>query len=70
MISERDHLIKERAELVARVEAIKRDFRSGLSADSAERAIELENADVLSEIQRVSLERIAWIDERLRTLAG
>ena len=64
----KEELIKKRKELMDRVDAIRADIRSGLDADSEERAIQLENRDTLLEIERVSLEEIARIDEKLRAL--
>ncbi len=64
----KEELIKKRKELVDRVEAIKADYRRGLDADSEERAIQLENRETLYEIERVTLEEIAKIDEQLREL--
>jgi len=64
----KEELLKKRKELMDRVDAIKADIRKGLDADSEERAIQLENRDTLYEIERVSLEEIAKIDEQLKKL--
>lgn len=64
----KEELEKKRKELMERVEAIRADYRRGLDADSEERAIQLENRETLEEIERVSLEEIARIDEQLRAL--
>lgn len=64
----KEELLKKRQELVDRVNAIKADYRRGLDADSEERAIQLENRETLNEIERVSLEEIARIDEQLKAL--
>lgn len=64
----KEELIAKRKELVERVDAIRADIRGGLDADSEERAIQLENRETLYEIERVSLEEIARIDEQLKAL--
>ncbi len=64
----KEELMKKRKELMERVEAIKADYRRGLDADSEERAVQLENRETLQEIERVTLEEIAKIDEQLKTL--
>ncbi len=64
----KEELIQKRNELMQRLEAIKADYRRGLDADSEERAVELENRETLQEIERVTLEEIAKIDEQLKAL--
>lgn len=64
-MSNRDSLLRERDELQARLDAIHRDYRSGLSADASEQAIELENADTLAEIERVTAQRLADVLQQL-----
>ena len=64
----KQELMKKRQELVERVEAIRADYRRGLNADSEERAQQLENRDTLYELERISLEEIAKIDEQLKGL--
>lgn len=61
-------LTRERDELIARLDAIKADYRRGLSADPEEQAIELENAETLAEIERVTRERLSQIEEQLASL--
>lgn len=58
-------LKQRKAELEKRVADIQKDYRRGLSADSEERAVELENAQTLEEIQRIALEELRKIDEQL-----
>lgn len=58
-------LIQRRAVLGQRLDAIDVDARRGLSPDSEERAVELENAEVLNEIARVAREELAVIDARI-----
>ena len=69
-MSRRDDLLQRRQELVRRLDAIRRDYERGLSADSEERAVELENAEVLTEIQRVTREELAKVDRALANLAA
>ena len=64
----KEELIKKRKELTDRLDAIKADYRRGLDADSEERAVQLENRETLQEIERVTLEEIAKIDEQLKAL--
>jgi len=61
----KDQLLRKRDELQDRLDAIKADYGRGLNADSEERAQELENADVLAEISRVTLEELKSIEELL-----
>lgn len=61
-----EQLVAERDRLVARLEAIKSDYARGLDPDSAERAVQLENAETLNEIQRVTTEQIAQIEEQIQ----
>lgn len=63
-----DWLKNRKIELEQRIAAIKRDYAQGLSADSSEQAIELENAEVLAEIQRLAVEELAHIEVELRRL--
>ncbi|GAB4198460.1 MAG: hypothetical protein Tsb002_33380 [Wenzhouxiangellaceae bacterium] len=55
-------------ELQQRLDAIKKDFGHGLSADSEERATELENAEVLNEITRVTAEELNQVEAEIREL--
>ncbi len=64
----KEKLVKKRKELMDRVDAIRADYRRGLDQDSEERALQLENRETLEEIERVTLEEIAKIDEQLRAL--
>jgi hypothetical protein len=63
--NEKASLLKRREELKSRLEAIRRDVGRGLDRDSSERAIELENAEVLNEIARVAQEQLEQVDEKL-----
>ena len=61
-------LIAKREELLARLDAIKRDYGKGLEADSSEQAIQLENAEVLEEISRVTSEELAKVTVAIERL--
>jgi hypothetical protein len=63
--TEKSALIEKRKNLEAKIRAIKDDFRRGLDKDSSERAVEMENADVLNEILRVSEIELAKVNEIL-----
>jgi len=58
-------LLKRRKQLQAKIDSIKQDFRRGLDKDSSERAVELENAEVLNELLRVSEQQLVDINEKL-----
>ncbi|MFZ5842457.1 MAG: hypothetical protein ACOY3E_06085 [Pseudomonadota bacterium] len=64
------YLRQRRDELQQRLDAIKADYRRGLSADSDEQAIELENAEVLAEISRVAANELAKVEQELRQLGA
>ena len=64
----KEKLIQKRKELQDRLDSITQDYKRGLSADSEERAQELENRETLQEIERVTREEIAKIDEELNKL--
>lgn len=57
-----------RKELLDRLDAIKRDYSKGLEADSAEQAIQLENAEVLEEISRVTNEELQKVTQAIERL--
>ncbi|MEE2731967.1 hypothetical protein [Ketobacter sp.] len=61
-------LTQKRDELLQRLDAIKQDYRSGLSADSEEQAIQLENAEVLEEISRVTNEELQKVTQALQRI--
>ena len=62
---EKATLLQRRAALRSRLEAIRRDVGRGLDRDSSERAVELENAEVLDEIARVAHEELEQIEIKL-----
>ena len=63
-----EQLIIKRDELLNRVESIKKDFRKGLDKNSSEQAIELENAEVLDEIARVTMEELGKVNVAIERL--
>ncbi len=62
-------LQQKRAELQKRLDAISQDYRDGLDADSSERAVQMENDEVLAEIARVCRAEIQAIDRQLQQLS-
>lgn len=58
-----------RDELRERLEAIEKDYKQGLDADSEERAMQLENAEVLEGIAKATAEELAAVEERLAEFA-
>ena len=70
MIETRQELIEERDRLRARLDDIRAEIRQGLDADSEERAIQLENREVLEGIARATIEELARIERRLQEVKG
>jgi len=66
--NEKKELIAKRDELQARLDAIKKDYRRGLNSDSEERAVELENAEVLEAIAKSTANELQGIEKRLAEL--
>lgn len=64
-----EELIQSRDELLKRLEAISKDLRGGLDADSKEQAIQLENMQVLQEIARVTQENLQQINKQIAALS-
>ncbi|MDH5190703.1 MAG: hypothetical protein OEW89_05600 [Gammaproteobacteria bacterium] len=62
---DKPQLIARRNELRARLEAIENDYRKGLDPDSKERAVQLENAEVLTGISKAISEELQQIEEEL-----
>jgi hypothetical protein len=58
----------ERDRLRQKLVSIEADYRKGLSPDSEDRALDLENADVLEGIARATAEELAKIEESLSEL--
>ena len=70
MIETRQKLVEERDRLRARLDDIRAEIRQGLDADSEERAIQLENREVLEGIARATIEELARIERRLQEVKG
>lgn len=68
MSQKKEELLAKKIELEERLDKIRQDLGHGYSADSEERAIELENRDVLIEIARVAEEDLESINKKLQQL--
>ena len=64
----RDTLLAKRSELRARLERINANLRRGLAADSAERAKELEDSEVVDALGNEARQELADIDTALERL--
>lgn len=64
----REQLLARRSELLERLEAIKRDYASGLDRDLDEQSIQIENQDVLAKLSREAVEQMKEIENKLCTL--
>ncbi len=64
-----EQLEQRKVELEQRIEAIKADFAQGLEADSEERAVQLQNTEVLNALMRLALNELSKVNERLSTLS-
>jgi hypothetical protein len=69
-VETREQLLAKRSELQERLEAIKRDYASGLDRDMDEQSLQLENADVLTELSREAAEELEEIERKLRTFGN
>ena len=67
--TEKETLINKRNELRQRLVDIESDYRRGLDPDSGERAVQLENAEVLDGIAKAVAEELEKIEERLLALS-
>ena len=65
---EKAELVKQRDKLREKLAAIEADYRKGLASDSEDRAIELENADVLEGIAKALADELSVIESRLSEL--
>lgn len=65
---DRHALIERRDAMRARLEAIAADIARGLDRDSEEQAVELENAEVLDEIARVTQIELDKVEAELARL--
>lgn len=61
-------LKEERKKLRQKLADIEADYRKGLTSDSDDQAVELENADVLAGIAKAVSEELARVEERLAEL--
>lgn len=61
-------LTEKREQLLQRLDAIKKDFANGLPADFEEQAVQLENADVLAEISRVTNDELQKVTQALERI--
>ena len=61
-------LQRKRDELIERLANINKDYRQGLDPDSEERAIQLENAEVLDGIATATQEELNRIEDELENL--
>ena len=59
--SEMESLVLRESKLQGRLQAIAADIRGGLDPDSEERAVQLENREVLEEIERVTAIELASV---------
>lgn len=64
----KQELENRRKELAERLHRINLDYRQGLDKDSEEQAQQLENAEVLEEIARISAEELGKIDAAIRRI--
>ncbi len=65
LVARRAALTARRSELLARLDAIRRDYANGLPADFEEQAQQLENAEVLQEISRLAAEELGQVEAAL-----
>jgi len=63
-----NRLKEERKKLRRKLADIEADYRQGLNSDSEDRAVELENAEVLTGISAAISEELAKVEERLSEL--
>ena len=61
-------LLAERDRLRERIKAIERDVGRGLDKDLEDQAIQLENAEVLNEIMRLTQEELQRIEAQIDDL--
>lgn len=66
LVERKKQLEVERDALAERLQRINLDYRSGLDQDWEEQSVQLENADVLREIARVTAEELGKIDSAIQ----
>lgn len=67
-MSEKEKLLARKVELKKRLKAIEQDYKQGLDADAEERAVQLENAEVLDGIARATAEELDQVEKQLTEL--
>jgi len=67
-MSEKEKLLARKDELKKRLEAIEQDYKQGLDADAEERALQLENAEVLDGIAKATAEELEQVEKQLAEL--
>lgn len=68
LVERKQQLTTRRDELLLRLEAIKNDYGKGLDPDWEEQAMQLENAEVLAEISRVTAEELNKVQQGIERL--
>ncbi|MCG8315785.1 MAG: hypothetical protein MI976_21455 [Pseudomonadales bacterium] len=68
LVERKQQLTTRRDELLRRLEAIKNDYGKGLDPDWEEQAMQLENAEVLAEISRVTAEELNKVQQGIERL--
>lgn len=64
----KQELMNRRDDLLNRLKAINKDYASGLDSDWEEQATQLENAEVLQEISRVTAEELSKVENGIERL--
>jgi len=64
----KEMLEAKRNELLDRLTSINNDYKQGLDPDSSERAIQLENAEVLEGIAKATQDEIDRIEAELKNM--
>lgn len=64
----KQELIARRSALLERLNAINKDYARGLDSDWEEQATQLENAEVLQEISRVTAEELSKVENGIERL--
>ena len=68
LMDRKRELEQRRDELSSRLQRIRMDYGRGLERDLEEQALQLENAEVLHEISRVTAEELATIEAAIRRI--
>jgi RNA polymerase-binding transcription factor DksA len=68
METRKQDLSVRRTALRERLNAIKKDYAQGLDSDWEEQALQLENAEVLQEISRVTAEELSKVENGIERL--